>query len=66
MSKYRKAIVAVVGAGVLVAGQFGLALAPDVPDSVGVIFDGVVGLLTALGVFQVPNDERSSWGAKKP
>lgn len=55
MAKYRKALVALVGVAVLVAGQFGLVVAADVPDDVGVLFDGVVGLLTAFGVFQVPN-----------
>jgi uncharacterized membrane protein len=67
MSKYRKALVAVAGAAVLVAGQFGLVVAGDVPESFGVLFDGVVALLTAFGVFRVPNDPtgRSSWGRKR-
>lgn len=55
MSSYRKALVAVVGAGVLIAGQLGLVLAPGLPDAVGVLFDGVVSLGTAFGVFQVSN-----------
>lgn len=55
MSKYRKALVALVGAAVLIAGQFGLVLPDGVPEEVGVVFDGVVALLTAFGVFQVPN-----------
>lgn len=48
--EYRKALVAVAGAVVLVVpslvGADGSALA---------IFDGVVGLLTAFGVYRVPN-----------
>lgn len=44
------------GAGLIIAGQLGLVIPDDVPESVGVIYDGVVALLTAFGVFQVPND----------
>jgi len=30
-------------------------LNPDVADAVGVVFDGVVAILVAFGVFRVPN-----------
>lgn len=55
LAPYRKAAVAVAAAGVLIAGQLGLEVAANLPDAVGAVFDGVVGILSAFGVFRVPN-----------
>lgn len=45
-----------VGAGLIVAGQFGLVLPDSVSDDVATIFDSAVALLTAFGVYRVPNN----------
>lgn len=55
LPQIRKSVVALVGVAVIVAGQLGLTVAADVPDLVATAFDAVVGLLTAFGVFRVPN-----------
>ena len=49
MNKYRKAVVAVVGAVVAVAAAAGTEIDPEVANA-------VVGVLTALLVYVVPND----------
>lgn len=54
MAKYRKAFIAALG-----------VLALFIPEVAGLegdfaaIYDGVVGLLTAFGVFQVPNEPQA-------
>lgn len=52
---YRKAIVAALGVGFIVATQLGLSVGTDLQDSLVTLIDAVLGLLTVLGVFQVPN-----------
>lgn len=49
MSKYRKAVVAVVGAAVAIAAVFGV----NVPEDVAAT---VVSVVTAILVYAVPND----------
>lgn len=51
MAKYRKALVAAAGILVLFVPE-----AAGLGDNVGLVFDGVVGALTAFGVFQVKNE----------
>lgn len=50
MEKYRKAIVALVGAVALFVPEVA-----GLEGNVGAIYDGVVGILLAFGVFKVPN-----------
>ena len=53
----RKFIVAALGLGLMVAVQvFDLVVPSGLSDAVMAVVDGVLGLLTAFGVFQVPND----------
>lgn len=54
-ASYRKLIVALVGAGVIIATQLGLAVPDVLDDDVIAIGDSVISLLTAYGVFRVPN-----------
>jgi uncharacterized membrane protein len=54
---YRKAIVAAVGLVFVVGAQFGLSVGADLEPAVVTAVDGALGLLTVLGVFQVPNDQ---------
>lgn len=58
IAPYRKAIVAAVGAGVIILNQFaGSAIDPDAVNSnVGSIIDSVVALLVMFGVYQVRNE----------
>lgn len=56
LRKVRKFVVASAGLVVLVAGSFGLDTVAGADDQIVQAFDGLVGLLTALGVYQVPND----------
>jgi hypothetical protein len=56
VAKYRKFVVAAVGAALLVLSQIaGVTVAESVDDDVLKVFDGVVAILTAFGVKQVPN-----------
>jgi uncharacterized membrane protein len=58
LAKYRKTVVALTGAAVVVATQVaGVTVAEGVSDAVVGVFDSVVVLLTALGVRQVPNEQ---------
>lgn len=50
LNRYRKSIVAVLGAVVLILESQGVTGFEDVPQE-------VIALLTALGVFTLPNDE---------
>lgn len=57
VANVRKLVVASVGLGLLVASSiFGQDLTGATDEAINV-FDGAVALLTALGVFQVPNAE---------
>lgn len=61
VARYRKAFVAVVGATVLVLSQvFGVAATDEDAKNALQVFDGVVGLLTAFGVWRVPNDPNTN------
>ena len=51
MSKYRKAIAAVVGAVVAVAAVFGLNIDPQVSAT-------VISVLTSIAVYVVPNSKK--------
>lgn len=51
MAKYRKLLVGVLGLAVIVAPQF-----TGAEDSVVALFDAVVAVLTAFGIYQVPNE----------
>jgi hypothetical protein len=69
LPQVRKLVVASVGLGLLVASTVFGQDVTDASDEVLAVFDGAVALLTALGVYQVPNDppqpptaERSDWG----
>lgn len=52
----RKFLVALLGVGVITAAQFGLVVPDLVSEQVGGLIDASVGLLTAGGVFIVPNE----------
>lgn len=52
----RKAVVAFVGFAVIAAGSAGLSVAEGVDESVIAVFDSVVALLAAVGVFQARNE----------
>jgi uncharacterized membrane protein len=55
--KYRKFLVAGLGAALIVASQIaGVTVAEDVDDNVLRIFDSVVAILTAFGVKRASND----------
>jgi hypothetical protein len=57
LAKYRKAVVASVGAAVIIVSQvFNVAVPDAVDDSAISVFDAVVAFLTAVGVQRVPND----------
>lgn len=51
MAKYRKAFVAAVGVTALFVPEVA-----GVEGQFAAIYDGIVGILTAFGVFQVPNE----------
>lgn len=51
----RKFLVALVGAIVIIALQFGVIVPDALSDSVVAVIDSVIALLTAAGVFAVPN-----------
>jgi energy-converting hydrogenase Eha subunit E len=57
LSEARKAVVAVVGASVVVLSTLGVALGPDVPTAVVGLFDAGVAVLTAIGVYFAENTE---------
>lgn len=53
----RKFIVAAIGLGLILAVQvFDLVVPSGLSDSLMAVVDGSLGLLTAFGVFQVPNE----------
>lgn len=52
---YRKAIVAAIGVVFIVAAQF-LSTFAGLQDQLVLVVDGVIGVLTAYGVFRAPND----------
>lgn len=54
MQRYSKLIAAIVGLAVLVAGRHGLDLSGDTQ----LLSDLLVGVLTAVGVWGVPNKEK--------
>lgn len=54
-ARYRKAVVAAAGVIVMIAGVFGLDTAANADDQLVQAFDGVIGALTAFGVYRVPN-----------
>ncbi len=57
MSRYRKAIVAVIGASVLVASNvFGVEVGPEDAAAATSVVDAVIVLLTGLGVKEVRNE----------
>jgi hypothetical protein len=51
----RKAVVALVGFAVIAAATAGVELGADVDDTVVGVFDAVVALLVAAGVFKATN-----------
>jgi hypothetical protein len=53
LRKYRKGVLAVLGAVVTVANISGLPLAEDLPDAVIAVYDSVIAAL----VIVVPNDQ---------
>lgn len=55
LTKYRKAVVAVVGAIAIILPAVGVTVGPDVDEAVVRLYDAVVALLTAVGVYQVSN-----------
>jgi hypothetical protein len=55
LSKVRKFVVASSGLTVLLAGSFGLDTVAGADDQIVQSFDSLVGLLTAFGVYKVPN-----------
>ena len=56
LSKVRKLVVASSGLIVILAGGFGLDTVAGADDQIVQSFDALVGLLTAFGVYRVPND----------
>ena len=55
LAKYRKLVVAGAGFLVILLGNVGLDTAADADDQVVQLFDAVVGVVTAFGVYRVPN-----------
>lgn len=55
LAQVRKLFVALIGAGTIIAAEFLGDQAFGLNDDLVSIFDSVVALLTAFGVFQVPN-----------
>jgi hypothetical protein len=58
MEKYRKAVVAAVGAAALLLAGLGLEEYAGAEDEALVLVNAVIGLLTAVGVYKVPNDPK--------
>jgi len=69
LPQVRKLVVAAVGLGLLVASSVFGQDVTGASDEAVAVFDAAVALLTAVGVYQVPNDpspplaERSDWGS---
>lgn len=57
---YRKAIVAGIGVSSIVLAQLGLGLGVELQDGLVALVDGVLGVLTAYGVFRVSNEAQPS------
>ncbi len=56
LARVRKTVVAVLGVAVIVAGSLGFTAAEGASTPILAVFDSVVALLVALGVYAVPND----------
>ncbi len=56
LARVRKTVVAVLGVAVIVAGSLGFTAAEGADSAVIGVFDSVVAVLMALGVYAVPND----------
>ena len=55
VAQVRKAVVAGIGAAVVLAGAFGVVLGADVAPGLIAGFDAVVAILVTIGVFKAEN-----------